>query len=111
MTEAFEWVIKTYGQEMACCREDGTEAGRGMAIVQPMTRADWQYTAGVLGSYTQDRFLGLAEPGLPLDQTGPGGWLDWGGGRDDEMTVRPIWVGGQVTHLWMALRPCGENKP
>ena len=42
MIEAFEWVIKTYGQEMVCCREDGTEAGRGMAIVQPMTRADWQ---------------------------------------------------------------------
>ena len=54
---------------------------------------------------------GLAEPGLPLDQTGPGGWLEWGGGRYEVMSVRPIWVGGQVTHLWMALRACGENAP
>ena len=70
MIEAFEWVIKTYGQEMVCRKEDGTEAGRGMAIVQPMTQADWQYTAGALGSYSQDKFLGLAEPGLPMDKVG-----------------------------------------
>lgn len=111
MIEAFEWVVKTYGQEMVCRKEDGSEAGRGMAIVQPMTKADWQYTAGALGSFSQDRFLGLAEPGLPLDKTGPGGWLEWGGARYEVMTVRPIWVGGQVTHLWLALRPCPENAP
>ena len=52
-----------------------------------------------------------AIPGLPLGQTGPGGWLEWGGGRYEVMSVRPIWVGGQVTHLWMALRACGENAP
>lgn len=111
MTQAFAWVIKTYGQELVCRREDGEEAGRGMAIVQPMTRTDWQYTAGALGSGRADRFLGLAEPGLPIDQTGPGGWLEWAGGRYEAMAVRPIWVGGQVTHLWLALRPCGENAP
>lgn len=111
MIEAFEWVIKTYGQEMVCCRADGEEAGRGMAIVQPMTQADWQYIAGALGSYSQDRFLGLAEPGLPLDRLGTGGWLQWGGQRYEAMTVRPIWVGEQVTHLWLALRPCGEDAP
>ncbi len=111
MTEAFAWVIRTYGQEMACRREDGSEAGRGMAIVQPMTEADWQNTAGALGSYSKDRFLGLADPALPLDQIGPGGWLDWGGGRYEVMTIRPIWVGGQVTHLWLVLRPCPENAP
>ncbi len=111
MIEAFEWVIRTYGQEMVCCKADGEEAGRGMAIVQPMTKADWQYTAGALGSYSQDRFLGLAEPGLPLDKLGPGGWLRWGGQDYEVMTVRPIWVGGQVTHLWLALRPCAENAP
>ena len=93
MIEAFDWVIRTYGQEMVCRKEDGMETGRGMAIVQPMTKADWQYTAGALGSYSQDRFLGLAD------------------GRYEVMTVRPIWVGGQVTHLWLALRPCGENVP
>ena len=90
MIEAFEWVVKTYGQEMVCRKEDGSEAGRGMAIVQPMTKADWQYTAGAIG---------------------PGCWLDWGGGRSEVMTVRPIWVGGQVTHLWLALGACGENAP
>ena len=111
MTEAFAWVIKTYGREMVCRREDGAEAGRGMAIVQPMTKADWQYTNGTLGSYSQDRFLGLAEPGLPLDKLGPGGRLEWGGGRYEIMTVRPIWVGGQVTHLWLALRLCPEDAP
>ena len=58
MIEAFSWVIRTYGQEMVCRREDGTEMGRGMAIVQPMTQADWQYAAGALGSYSQDKFLG-----------------------------------------------------
>ena len=109
MIEAFDWVIRTYGREMVCRQEDGAEAGRGMAIVQPMTKADWQYSAGALGSYRQDRFLGLAEPGLPLEKMGPGGWLEWGGGRDEAMTVRPIWVGGQVTHLWLALRPCPED--
>ena len=111
MIEAFAWVIRTYGQEMVCRREDGEEVGRGMAIVQPMTKADWQYTAGALGSYSQDRFLGLAETGLPLDKLGPGGWLEWGGERYEVMTVRPVWVGGQVTHLWLALQPCPENAP
>lgn len=111
MIEAFEWVIRTYGQKMACCRGDGAKVGEGMAIVQPMTKADWQYTAGALGSYSQDKFLGLAEPELPLDKTGPGGWVEWGGQRYEPMTVRPVWVGGQVTHLWLALRPCGEDAP
>ena len=111
MIEAFAWVIRTCGQEMVCRREDGAEAGRGMAIVQPMTKADWQYSAGAPGSYRQDRFLGLAEPGLPLEKMGPGGWLEWGGRRFEVMTARPIWVGGQVTHLWLALRRCGENAP
>ena len=111
MIEAFEWVVRTYGQEMVCYQEDGTEAGRGMAIVQPMTQADWQYTAGALGRYSQDRFLGLADPALPLDKLGPGGWLSWGGQNYEVMTVRPIWVGGQVTHLWLALRLCPENAP
>lgn len=109
MIEAFAWVIKSYGQEMVCRREDGTEAGRGMAIVQPMTKADWQYTGGALGSFSQDRFLGLAEPETPLDKLGPGGWLEWGAGRFEVMTARPVWVGGQVTHLWLALRPCPED--
>ena len=111
MIEAFTWVIRAYGQEMVCRKQDGQEAGRGMAIVQPMTRADWQYAAGALGSYSQERFLGLAEPGLPLDQIGPGGWVSWGGQDYEVMTVRPIWVGGTVTHLWLALRPCPENAP
>ena len=111
MTEAFAWVIRAYGRELVCRREDGSETGRGMAIVQPMTEADWQYTAGALGSYSRDRFLGLAEPGLPLDRIGPGGWLGWGGQNYEVMTIRPIWVGGQVTHLWLALRPCLENAP
>lgn len=73
MIEAFSWVIQAYGQEMVCRREDGGEMGRGMAIVQPMTEAEWQYAAGALGRYSQDRFLGLSEPGLPLDRLGPGG--------------------------------------
>lgn len=111
MIEAFEWVIRTYGQEAVCHSEDGNELGRGMAIVQPMTEADWQYTAGALGSYRTDRFLGLAEPGLPLDGLGSGGRLSWGGQDYEVMTVRPIWVGGSVTHLWLALRPCRENAP
>lgn len=111
MIEAFSWVIRAYGQEMVCRKGNGDQVGQGMAIVQPMTRTDWQYTAGALGSYSEDRFLGLAEPGLPLDRLGPGGWLEWGGARFEVMTVRPIWVGGQVTHLWMALRPCPEDAP
>ena len=76
MIEAFDWVIKAYGQEMVCRR---------------------------------DRFLGLAEPKTPLDKLGSGGWLEWGGQRFEAMTVRPVWVGGQVTHLWLALRPCPED--
>ena len=36
MTEAFAWVIGTYGQEMVCYDGGGTERGRAMAIVQPM---------------------------------------------------------------------------
>lgn len=96
---------------MACFAEDGTELGRGMAIVQPMTEADWQHTAGTLGSYDTGRFLGLAEPGLPVDKIGPGGWLEWDGERFEVMSVRPIWVGGQTTHLWMALRPARGNAP
>ena len=111
MREAFVWVIRTYGQEMKCFAEDGGETGRGMAIVQPMTEADWQRTAGTLGSYDTGRFLGLAEPDMPVAEIGPGGWLEWGGDRFEVMTVRPIRFGSEVTHLWMALRPARENAP
>ena len=111
MTEAFVWVLRTYGREIACFAEDGTELGRGMAIVQPMTEANWQRTAGTLGSYDARRFLGLAEPGLPADKIGPGGWLEWGGEQYEVMTVRPIWLGNEITPLWMALRPARGNAP
>lgn len=111
MTQAFGQVIRTYGQEAVCFGEDGTELGRGMAIVQPMTEAQWQHTAGTLGSYRQDRFLGLAEPQLPVKELGPGGWIEWAGRKYEVMTARPIWVGGQVTHLWLGLRPAGEIAP
>ena len=109
MTDAFAWVIGTYGQEMVCYDGGGTERGRAMAIVQPMTEADWQYTAGALGSYRADRFLCLAQPELPLDGMGDGGWVTWGGGSYEVMTVRPVWVAGRTTHLWIALRPAEEQ--
>ena len=46
MIEAFAWVIRTCGQEMVCRREDGTEAGRGRAIVQPMTKRSEERRVG-----------------------------------------------------------------
>ena len=109
MTEAFAWVISAYGQNMTCYDKEGVEQGGGMAIVQPMTEADWQYTAGALGSYRTDRFLCLAVPTLPLGSLGEGGTVAWGGSRYEVMTVRPVWVGGKTTHLWMALRPAEES--
>ena len=108
MTDAFAWVIAAYGQTMVCYDKEGVEQGAGMAIVQPMTEADWQYTAGALGSYCTDRFLCLAQPDLPLGKVGDGGWIAWGGGKSEVLTVRPVWVGGRVTHLWIALRPAEE---
>lgn len=109
MTDAFAWVIRTYGQEMICWDKTGTEQGKAMAIVQPMTEADWQYTAGALGSYRTDRFLCLAEPTLPLGSLGEKGTVTWGGSRYEVMTVRPVWVGGRTTHLWIALCPAEET--
>lgn len=109
MTDAFQWVIDTYGQEVVCCNKNGEELGRATAIVQPMTEAEWQYTAGALGSYRTDRFLCLARPELPLGKVGDGGWLAWGGENYEVLTVRPVWVGGRVTHLWIALRPMEET--
>ena len=109
MTDAFAWVIAAYGQKMVCYDKEGVEQGGGMAIVQPMTEADWQYTAGALGSYRADRFLCLAEPALPLGSLGEGGTVDWGGSRYEVMTVRPVWVAGRTTHLWIALRPAEET--
>lgn len=104
MTEAFTWVIRTYGRPMECYDAAGTARGGAMAIVQPMTEADWQYTAGALGSYRADRFLCLAEPNLPVSALGAGGFVRWNGENYAVMTVRPVWVGGVTTHLWMALR-------
>lgn len=109
MMDAFDWVIRAYGQEMACYDGTGAEQGRAMAIVQPMTEAEWQYTAGALGSYRTDRFLCLAQTSLPLDGLGDAGWVTWGGARYEVMTVRPVLVAGQVTHLWIALRPAEER--
>ena len=109
MTDAFDWVIRSYGQEMACYDSGGTAKGSAMAIVQPMTEAEWQYTAGALGSYRTDRFLCLAQTSLPLDGMGDGGWVTWNGERYEVMTVRPVVVAGQATHLWMALRPAEES--
>jgi len=109
MTETFQWVIAAYGQEAVCYDRKGQEQGRGMAIVQPMTEADWQYTAGALGSYRTDRFLCLAQGDLPVGKVGEGGRIAWGGADYEVLTVRPVWVGGKVTHLWMALRPAEEQ--
>lgn len=109
MTETFQWVIASYGQEAVCLDKNGTEQGRGRAIVQPITEKEWQYTAGALGSYRTDRFLCLAQKDLPLGQVGDGGTILWGGGRYKVMTARPVWVGGKVTHLWMVLRPAEET--
>jgi hypothetical protein len=109
MTEAFQWVLRTYGQELVCHDGTGETVGSGQAIVQPMTEADWQYTAGALGSDRQDRFLCLAEPDLPLGGLGDQGWVSWGGQNYEVMTVRPVLVAGQTTHLWMALRPARES--
>lgn len=109
MTDAFSWVIRAYGRPMTCYDAGGAEQGGGMAIVQPMTEADWQYTAGALGSYRTDRFLCLAEPETPIGSLGDGGYVAWNGARYEVMTVRPVWVGGVTTHLWMALRPAEEQ--
>lgn len=111
MTETFGWVIRTYGQKAVCHREDGSEIGRGMAIVRPMTELTWQMTAGALGSSWTDRYLGLAEPELPVDQIGLGGWLSWGGENYEIMSTQSIRVGDKITHLWLALRPAGEIAP
>lgn len=109
MTDAFKWVLATYGQDTECFSKDGQKQGTGRAIVQPMTEADWQFTAGALGSYRTDRFLCLAQPDLPLGKVGDGGWIVWGGESYEVLTVRPVWVGGRVTHLWIALRPMEEQ--
>lgn len=107
MTEAFAWILRAYGRELICRGRTGEELGRGMAVVQPMTKADWQFTAGALGSYRADRFLCLATPELPLNDMN-GGSVEWDGKRYEIMTIRPVWVGGVTTHLWMALRPLEE---
>ncbi len=111
MTELFAEVIRAYGKELICRRQDGTEAGRGMAIVRPMTRRERQSAGGALGAERTDSFLGLAEPGTPVEAIGPGGWLEWSGQRFEALTCQPIPVGDMVTHLWLALRPCGETAP
>lgn len=104
MTGANASVINCFGQEMICYDRDGGELGRGKAIVQPMTREEWQHSAGALGSYENDRFLCLGHPGLPVGD----GDVAWGGQRYEVMTLRPIRVGDGVTHLWMVLRPAEE---
>ena len=109
MTEAFDWVIRSYGQEMTCYDGTGQELGQAMAIVQPMTEAQWQHTAGALGSDRTDRFRCLAQAQLPLDGMGEGGWVRWCNEDYEVMTVRPVRVAGRTTHLWMALRPARER--
>lgn len=111
MKKLFSWVIQNYGQEAVCRTEDGEELGREMVIVRPMTEKDWQQTAGALGSGRADRFLGLAVPELPVADLGVGGWLEWADQKFEVMTCQPVYVGETVTHLWLALRPCGEVAP
>ena len=111
MTELFGEVIRACGKELICRREDGAETGRGMAIVRPMNGKDRQTAGGALGSERNDRFLGLAEPGTPVENIGPGGWLEWSGQRYEVLNCQPIPVGDTVTHLWLALRPCGAVAP
>lgn len=108
MTDVFSWVIGTYGRKLTCYNGAGEATGEVMAIVQPMTEADWQYTAGALGSYRTDRFLCLAAPEIPLGSLGVGGRVVTGGEAYEVLTVRPVWVGGTTTHYWMALRPAEE---
>ena len=103
MIDAFDWVIRAYGREMACYDSGGA------AMALPLAEAEWQYTAGALGSYRTDRFLCLAQTSLPLDGMGDGGWVTWNGEKYEVMTVRPVLVAGQATHLWMALRPAEEQ--
>lgn len=111
MTELFGEVIRAYGRELICRTEDGAEAGRGMAILRPMTGQDRQTAGEALGAERTDHFLGLADPETPVEAIGAGGWLEWNGGKYEVLTCQPIPVGDVITHLWLALRPCGEAAP
>jgi len=104
MIEAFSWVINTYGKSTTSHKADGTELSSVQAIIQPMSKSDWQYTAGKLGEYQADSYLALSEPTIVLDDPWTGDYLQCDDIRYDIMEVRPIWVGGEVTHMWMALK-------
>ena len=110
MIEAFHWVIGAYGKEMACYSGDEAVAGRGRAIVQPMTETDRQFAAGELGTDGQDVFLGLTGPDFPVDGLGPEGFVSWEGQDFELVKVRPIQVGGRTAHLWLALRPRAAER-
>lgn len=110
MTGAIKWSLNTYGRVAECFDRSGRSLGTGKAIVMPMTKVEWQYVPGALGSFCTDRFLCLAQPELPVDCAG-GGWLAWDGGKYEVMAFRPIQVAGRVTHLWIVLRPLEEAAP
>lgn len=108
MIDAFDWVIGAYGKEITCYNNEEEDVGHGMAIVLPMTKADWTYTSGQLGEYSPDMFLGLAEPDIPLDQIGEDGWIIFNDEKYEILMIRPIVVGRDTTHQWVALRHVEE---
>lgn len=79
-----------------------------MAFVQPLTKKEWQKSAGALGSWRTDRFLCLAPVGLPVGEPGDGGWLECGGQLFVPVVVHAIYLGGEQTHWWAVLEPRDE---
>jgi hypothetical protein len=111
MRAAFETLAEQYGQSVVCYDENGQATGEGKAFFQPITREQWQKSAGMLGAYRTDRFLCLAPAGLSLGEPGDGGWVEQGGGRYQPIAVCPVYLGQEQTHWWAVLEPREEDGP
>ena len=110
MTDTLSGIIAVFGTPLTCYDRAGNTVGSGKAIIQPMTEAAWHYTAGALGRFRRHRFLCLAEKDIPLQAFAPGNTAVCGGGSYEVMDARPVWVGTETTHLWVALRSWEEDE-
>lgn len=104
--EALRVILERYGQPVALWSPGGEELGRGKAFFQPILERAEQKVQSLptpLGERRQDRFLCLAEPGLPMEEAREG-WLTCRGTAYEFQTLQAIYEGERRCHWWGVLR-------
>lgn len=98
---AFDAVLRRYGKPAALYRNGQVHVAT--AIVQPILDKIFQWSPSPLGRISQDRFLYLGCPEMPLDGLNDIDFLEWDGQRFNVMTTHCVQLRGTTLYQWAVL--------